>query len=96
MKFKLFLCVPLKGKNTLFIVQYQQQAFFMTELDINQIQFLIWSINGPEIAFIDMFYELNFVVDLGTVSLGYFVNFVNDETLPLVEDNEVVLIDFGH
>jgi hypothetical protein len=43
-----------------------------------------------------MLYELNFVVDLGTVSLGCFVNFVNDETLPLAEDSEVVLIDFGH
>ena len=96
MRLQLLFGVPFKGKDALFIVQYQQQTLFRRELDINQIHFLIRGINGPKTTFIDMVNELNFIVDLGSFRVGCFNNFVDDQTLPLVEDSEVVLVDFGH
>jgi hypothetical protein len=96
MRLNLLFGVPFKGKDTLSIVQYQQQTLFRRELDINQIHFLIWGINGPKTAFINMINELNFIVDLGCFRVGCFNNFVDGKTLPLVEDSEVVLVDFGH
>jgi hypothetical protein len=37
---------------------------------------LIRGINGPKKTFIDMVNELNFIVDLGSVRVGCFNNFV--------------------